>query len=535
MPAGLDALAPGPELAAVLATVDRSRVGACDLHDLLAARVRLLAHVQAQVLADVWETARAVGQPAESLTRSDNLTEFSGDEIAWTLHWSRSYAFGQVLVGQALVCRLPMVFEAFLAGRIDGAKATAFVDALTGLDEQTARAVATRLLDRAGESTLTQLRERLRYHVDKADPSAAKVRYKKRVVDRQVWLQADEDGVPSLGGSNLAPHQAAAGYDRVDRIARAARSAGDPRTLAQLRADVFTAVLAGNPFQTIPPTDPLTGEADAEHPADPDPDEDGPVSRSGNGNPGDGADEWEPIGVAILGDADPPDLESWFEVCNGGRANAAVQSVSRSENGKPGLLPDGGAGSVSRSENGKPGPAGDRCACGGIQPKFRRGVVDIQVKLSTLAELDNDPALIPGFGPVIADIARQVAQDQQTNPAWKWSITDDDGQLLHHGHTRRRPDAAEDAFVRARDRSCRAPGCRRRAATCELDHRIEWARGGPSHRGNLDARCNHHHRFRSQPGHTINRTSDGIRWTTPNGRSYDIDPNKDISLTAHDD
>ncbi len=266
MPAGLDALPPGPELAAVLATVDRSRLGACDLHDLLAARVRLLAHVQAQVLADVWETARTVGQPAESLTRSDNVTEFSGDEIAWTLHWSRSYAFGQVLVGQALVCRLPMVFEAMLAGRIDGAKAAAFVDALTGLDEQTARAVATRLLDRAGESTLTQLRERLRYHVDKADPSAAKVRYKKRVVDRQVWLQADEDGVASLGGSNLAPHQAAAGYDRVDRIARAARSAGDPRTLAQLRADVFTAVLAGNPFQTIPPTDPLTGEADAEHP-----------------------------------------------------------------------------------------------------------------------------------------------------------------------------------------------------------------------------------------------------------------------------
>jgi len=162
-------------------------------------------------------------------------------------------------------------------------------------------------------------------------------------------------------------------------------------------------------------------------------------------------------------------------------------------------------------------------------------VVDIQVKLSTLAELDNDPALIPGWGPVIADIARQVAHDQQTNPVWRWSITDDEGQLLHHGHTRRRPDAAEDAFVRARDRSCRAPGCRRRAARCELDHRIEWSRGGPSHRGNLDARCNHHHRFRGQPGHTINRTDHGIRWTTPNGRSYNIGPNKDISLTSRDD
>ncbi len=273
MPAGLDVLPPGPELAAVLATVDRSRVGACDLHDLLQARVRLLAHVQAQLLADVWEAARSVGQPAESLTRSDELTEFSGDEIAWTLHWSRSYAFGQALLGRVLLGKLPMVFEAMLAGRIDAAKANAFADALSGLDDQTARAVAGRLVDKAGESTLTQLRERLRYHVDRADPEAARRRYKKKVADREVWLNDDVDGVASLGGSNLPPDQAMAAYDRVDRIARAARSAGDPRTLAQLRADVFTAVLAGNPFHTVPPTDPLTRQADAEYPARPDPDQ----------------------------------------------------------------------------------------------------------------------------------------------------------------------------------------------------------------------------------------------------------------------
>jgi hypothetical protein len=74
LPAGLDAMPPGPELTAALARVDRSRVGACDLHDLLQARVLLLAHVQAQVLADVWESARALGRPAESLTRSDEVT-----------------------------------------------------------------------------------------------------------------------------------------------------------------------------------------------------------------------------------------------------------------------------------------------------------------------------------------------------------------------------------------------------------------------------------------------------------------------------
>lgn len=275
--------------------------------------------------------------------------------------------------------------------------------------------------------------------------------------------------------------------------------AGDPRTLAQLRADVFTAVLAGNLFHTVPPTDPITRQADAEYPARPDPDQnrDGPVSRSGNGNPAE-PDEGEPIGVATFGDAEPPDLDSRSETGNGGRggATAGGRSEYRSENGKGGrggATPGGrsesrsengkahpaaggeggGVGSESRFGNGNPGPAtdptpaGNRCVCGGIQPKFRRGVVDIQIKLSTLAELDNDPALIPGFGPVIADIARQVAHDQNANPAWKWSVTDDNGELLHHGHTRRRPNATEDAFVRARDRSCRAPGVRHEAPCIE--------------------------------------------------------------------
>ena len=134
---------------------------------------------------DCWRTFRprcwpTCGRPRvrsdsrpSRLIRSDKITEFSGDEIAWTLHWSRSYAFSQVLLGQALLCRLPMVFAALLAGRIDAAKANAFADALSGLDDETARAVATRLLVKAGESTLTLLREKLRYHVDRAVPAAA--------------------------------------------------------------------------------------------------------------------------------------------------------------------------------------------------------------------------------------------------------------------------------------------------------------------------------------------------------------------------
>ena len=55
---------------------------------------------------------------------------------------------------------------------------------------------------------------------------------------------------------------AAAAFDRVDRIARAAKSFGDVRTLAQLRADATLDLLSGRPFLLSPSLDKLTAEAD---------------------------------------------------------------------------------------------------------------------------------------------------------------------------------------------------------------------------------------------------------------------------------
>ena len=254
-------MAPGPELGVVLSTVDRTRLGSSDLFDLVEARSRQLAYEQAQLLADVYESGRAAHETEHCLTRREP-DEFAANQIAWTLAWSRSYAQGQLHLAQELTGRLPMVWAAMAAGRLDQAKAAAFVDTLADLDEDTARLVATKLLDRAQRWTLPQLRERLRYHAHKADPTLTKRRYEKAVVDRQVWLQPYTDGTAMLAGANLAPHRAAAAFDHVDRLARAAKAAGDPRTLPQLRADAYVALLTGQPFRRQPPTDPLTEHAD---------------------------------------------------------------------------------------------------------------------------------------------------------------------------------------------------------------------------------------------------------------------------------
>ena len=177
------------------------------------------------------------------------------------------------------------------------------------------------------------------------------------------------------------------------------------------------------------------------------------------------------------------------------------------------------------------------CSCGGIKPADRRGEVDIVMKLSTLIGLDNDPALLTGWGPVIADIARQVALAELANPHWKWSLTDENGLLLHHGHTQRRPTTAEADFVRARDRVCKTKGCRRPATTCDLDHRREYAKGGPSHRGNLGPNCDRHHPMREDHGYqvTLDPTTGVHTWIAPNGRTYPVGPDHELSLTADHD
>jgi hypothetical protein len=99
------------------------------------------------------------------------------------------------------------------------------------------------------------------------------------------------------------------------------------------------------------------------------------------------------------------------------------------------------------------------------------------------------------------------------------------------GHSGRHPDAVEAAFIRARDRTCRFPTCHRPATHCELDHAVEHARGGPSHRSNCRCLCKMHHILRHLPGVTVTTESGTTVWTMPNGHRYCTHPGKDIVLT----
>jgi hypothetical protein len=89
-----------------------------------------------------------------------------------------------------------------------------------------------------------------------------------------------------------------------------------------------------------------------------------------------------------------------------------------------------------------------------------------------------------------------------------------------------RPGAALDRFLRARDRRCRFPGCRRRVPRGgELDHNRPWP-AGPTAAGNLTGFCTGHHRGKHQaPGWRHDLTGDGtLTVITPTGLVAGTDP-----------
>jgi hypothetical protein len=153
--------------------------------------------------------------------------------------------------------------------------------------------------------------------------------------------------------------------------------------------------------------------------------------------------------------------------------------------------------------------------------KTRRGTVDIHVDLTTLMHLSENPGDLAGYGPVIADLARQIT-DQQPGAEWRYTITDpDSGQVIGNGTTRRRPTASQTRHVQARNQTCIFPGCRMPALDCDLDHRIPWAQGGPTTTRHLVPLCRHDHTTRHKHGWTHQPLPNGDHlWTSPLGHTY---------------
>ena len=150
-----------------------------------------------------------------------------------------------------------------------------------------------------------------------------------------------------------------------------------------------------------------------------------------------------------------------------------------------------------------------------------RGSVHITVDLAMLAGLLDCPGDLAGYGPIVADIARQVTAQLGTQP-WEWTVTGTgSGMPIADGTTRRRPTRSQARRVRARTRTCATPGCRQPAIGCDLDHMRPWSEGGVTDSENLAPSCERDHCTRHVARWTYRRLPDGdYLWKSPLGTTY---------------
>ncbi|GMQ85747.1 MAG: HNH endonuclease signature motif containing protein [Acidimicrobiia bacterium] len=148
-------------------------------------------------------------------------------------------------------------------------------------------------------------------------------------------------------------------------------------------------------------------------------------------------------------------------------------------------------------------------------------VTHVHIDLDTLAGLSTHPGELDGYGPVIADIAKQVIEEQE-DAQWRYTVTDTvTGHTINDGITRRRPTATQRRTVEARHPTCIFPGCRMPAVDCDLDHRIRWADGGETTNHNLAPLCRHDHIIKDDRGWTYRPLNNGdYQWTSRLGHTY---------------
>ena len=288
-----------------------------------------------------------------------------------------------------------MTRAALAAGQIDRVKALVITEAVTCLTDAHAAAVETAVIGRAPGQTSGQLRAATQRAVLAVDPAAAKRRREEARKDARVEVWDERCGTAALAGRDLPPADVLTADTRIDALARQLKSAGREESLSELRAQVYLALLQGQPIGACVPEQPSGGtEAGSRK-----------HQRGGaeQGPGGDGCGAF-PARPAAAGQAAPGSLPA-------GQA-------------RPGPVPGGQA---------APGPVP-----GG--PGLT-GSVNLTMPLATWLGGSSEPGEAAGFGPLPPDDARALADLITRQPGARWclTLTGRDGRAIAHGCARAGP------------------------------------------------------------------------------------------------
>jgi len=158
------------------------------------------------------------------------------------------------------------------------------------------------------------------------------------------------------------------------------------------------------------------------------------------------------------------------------------------------------------------------CRCGaadcaaGTPPAATGVVIHVVAEQATVEGRSTAPGYLMGSNALIsAEMVAELGRQARLRP-----LADFTTAGAEAGY---RPSRALAEFVRARDLTCRAPGCDRPATVCDIDHTIPWP-AGPTHAGNLKCLCSEHHLLKTFWGWRDQQLPDGtVIWRLAGGQT----------------
>jgi len=425
-------------------------------------------------------------------------------------------ASNQLVIAVALHERFPRVAAVFADGLITYAlvKTVVHRGALV-IDPDALRALDGLLAEAFGDwepMSVDKTEKAIDALVARVDPQAVR-RTETKARSRGVEITLDEDGSGMATiYSTLFAHNAKAFEARLKALAATVCPA-DPRTADQLRSDAFGAVgnrndrmacLCGTEECTAAQNPPATGVvvyviASEDTLSDPAPESERPAPKPETPAPR-RENEGPPDTDGSAGD-DAEDTNLKAQEAD----DAAAQGESQ-----PTTLDS---------------PAGERAALDGEPPRL----FDKPLRDLTLSEA---LAPAPGYFSTLRPAALMGGQFLPGAIACRAAIGATITPIVHPGQAppepRYPPSKKLADFVRARDMTCRFPGCRVPATNCELDHTIPWPHG-PTAASNLKCVCRHHHLLKTfwggENGWHERQLDDGtVIWTAPDGHEFVTTP-----------
>ncbi|AUZ33179.1 endonuclease [Arthrobacter sp. PGP41] len=160
-------------------------------------------------------------------------------------------------------------------------------------------------------------------------------------------------------------------------------------------------------------------------------------------------------------------------------------------------------------------------ASGGSGTASPRAEVLVTVPVFSLLGLTGEPAMLDGYGPIPASMARDLVAGG-ANSFYRVLVDPRDGAPLEIGRTSYRVSKAMRNWLRLRDGKCPFPGCSNHSMDNEADHLLAWHNGGTTGVSNLGQPCPKHHKLRHTSGWkpTPATKDEPPGWTSPTGRHY---------------